>query len=114
MCVCVCVRARALRAVWVCVTVCAHLMIKERKRFCLLFLPKYLIGREQKFQLNVSFDWSRNKRKAVDGLFPSAYVCMPKGGDSAWCQLTLACHGARHTDWTETVRPRERQFVCGV
>ena len=31
-----------------------------------------MIGREQKFQHNVSFDWSRNKRKAVDGLFPSS------------------------------------------
>ena len=40
---------------------------KERKRF----LPKYLIGGEQKFQHKVSFDSSRNKRKAVDGLFPS-------------------------------------------
>ena len=49
-------------------------IIKERKRFPLVFLPKYLIGREQKFQHNVSFDWSRNKRKAVDGLFPSVYA----------------------------------------
>ena len=48
-----------------------YLIIKERKRFPLFFLPKYLIGREQKFQHNVSFDWSRKKRKAVDGLFPS-------------------------------------------
>ena len=48
-----------------------HLIIKERKGFPRFFLPKYLIGREQKFQHNVSFDWSRNKRKAVDGLFPS-------------------------------------------
>ena len=33
-----------------------YLIIKERKRFSLFFLPKYLIGREQKFQHNVSFD----------------------------------------------------------
>ena len=49
-----------------------HLIIKERKHFPLFFLPKYLIGREQKFQHNVGFDWSRNKRKMVDGLFPRA------------------------------------------
>ena len=48
-----------------------HLIIKERKGFPRFLLPKYLIGREQKFQHSVSFDWSRNKRKAVYGLFPS-------------------------------------------
>ena len=36
-----------------------YLIIKERKGFPRFSLLKYLIGREQKFQINVSFDWSR-------------------------------------------------------
>ena len=44
---------------------CVIFIIKERKGFPRFFLPKYLIAREQKFQHNVSLDWSRNKRKAM-------------------------------------------------
>ena len=36
-----------------------------------VFLPKYLIDREQKFQHNVRLDWSRNKRKTLGAFFPS-------------------------------------------